>query len=183
MKKIIGSTLFLALALTGCKNASTNLETSMNNESISNEAVALEEENQVEGNNKACAWIDNSDVVIKLDLPEEYANYNDKNILPSYETGFMIKSSYGDIASIRPLAIKGCDYRVGFSKEDFAAMNLNPNYPLVILAKKDYKTDFTYDNEPMKITLKDGLPEQGNEFIIKITGERPSFGHYDAVFE
>jgi len=178
MKKTISLIFLLAFIITGCNKGTTNSTSVIDND---NNKQAINKETS--SNNKICSWIDDSDVVIKLDLPEEYAHYNDANIYPSYEVGLMFRSSYGDIASSRRLARKGCDYRVGFSKEDFADINSNPNYPLVILALKDSSTDFSYDSEPIKLTFKDGLPEQGNEFVLKITGEVPSFGHYDGIFK
>ncbi len=134
--------------------------------------------------NKLCDWIDKSDIVIKLKLPEKYGYYKDNTKSPSYETGLMFKSSYGDIASSRRLARKACDYRVGFSKKDFENINYNPNYPFIIISYKNSSTDFTYNEEPIKITLnKDGLPNEGKEFILNVSGETPSFKHYQNIFK
>jgi hypothetical protein len=195
MKKNTAIIFVLAIVLAGCKNSTFKSSSLMNDDNpnnsvstldtdqIDNTQTASEEKKPNNSSDKLCGWIDDSDVIIKLDLPEEYAYYNDENISQSYETGFMFKSSYGDVASSRRLARKGCDYRVGFSKEDFADMNINPNYPLVILIKNGPSIDLSYDGEPLKITLKDDLPEQGNEFIVKINGETQSFGHYDEIYK
>ena len=134
--------------------------------------------------NKLCDWIDKSDIIIKLNLPEKYGYYKDDKKSPSYETGLMFKSSYGDIASSRRLARKACDYRVGFSKKDFKNINYNPNYPFVIISHRDSSTDFTYDKEPIKLTLnKDNLPNEGKEFILNVNGETSSFKHYQKIFK
>ena len=183
MKKITIIAFSFVFILIGCKNSSVDVTSLSDNDSINKNTVASEENVPVKEGDKICNWIDDSDIVIKLDLPEEYAHYDDATIFPSYEVGFMFKSSHGEIASSRRLARKNCDYRVGFSKDDFTNINSNPNYPLIIYAQKDSSTDFSYDSEPIKITLKDGLPEQGDEFVVKINGKTPSFRHYDEVFK
>jgi len=158
-----------------------NSQSSVTDES-SKEQTSTSSEEKTEST--ICQKIDDSDVVVQLNLPEEYAHYKDANIFPSYETGFMFKSSYGDVASSRRLAKKDCNYRVGFNKDDFDQLNLNPNYPLVVFAYKDASNDFTYQNEPLKISIgANGLPEQGSEFILKVTGVTQSFGHFDTIFE
>lgn len=181
------------LILSGCTEQTTEVTTSESEETNNNTNPVMvnentntvtEETNTNKETDKACAWIDASDVVIELDLPEEYAHYNDETIFPSYEVGFLFKGSYGDTVRSVRLAQKGCDYRVGFSQADFAGLNMTPNYPLVVYGESGTSKDFTYENEPIKITLgEDNLPTQGSLFTLKVTGETNSYNHFDAIFK
>jgi len=55
--------------------------------------------------NKLCGWVDNSDIIIKLNFADGVIKDS------SYETGFY----YSSIGSDMRLARSACDYRTGFS--------------------------------------------------------------------
>ncbi len=135
-----------------------------------------------EKSNKICAWIEKSDIIIKLDLPEKYTG------AASYEVGFLFKSSYGDQARFVRLARKNCDYRVGFSKKDFINLNMAPNSPFAIVAEKNSSTHFSYANWPINIsfdkngTITKGMPENGKTIVIKVNGVVDAFQQYKELF-
>jgi hypothetical protein len=139
-----------------------------------------ESDKVIKGPEKLCGWIDKSDVIITLDLPEEYAHFNNRTIFPSYETGFMFRDARGEIARSVKLARKQCGYRVGFSKAELNEIH-GKFFPVIYKGSSQF---LTYEGEPEFISLQaDGLPQQGKEIILKVTGESDSAGHYNSFFD
>lgn len=64
--------------------------------------------------NKVCSWVDNSEVIVKINLaPGIVAD-------TSYEAGFVYPGKNGLEMRKARLARAACDYRVGFSKAELA---------------------------------------------------------------
>lgn len=62
-----------------------------------------------ETSNKICEWVDNSDIIIKVNIPEGIEKES------SYEAGFY----FNPIVSTMRLARQECEYRTGFSFTEF----------------------------------------------------------------
>lgn len=183
MKKLTSLILISVFLLAGCKSAPNNTEQASTENNAQNKEINTKEEAPTEKTNKMCDWVDESDVIIQLILPEEYAN------AISYEAGFLFESSYGDNARLMRLARKNCDYRVGFSKEDFLNINMSANSPFVIAAENDVSSHFSYEGWPINInfdengTITDGMPEEGKTIIIKVTGTENAYQQYKEIFD
>lgn len=188
MKKLTSLILLSVFVLAGCKSAPSNIEQTNTETNNQNQEPTTTEETTTKKSNKMCDWIDDSDLIIQLDLPEEFALYEKTNSSPSYNTGFLFRSSYGDQARLMRLARKGCDYRVGFSKEDFRELNMAPNSNLTIAAESGSQEHFSYENWPIEMNFDgegmptDGIPEEGKTIVIKVTGTVSSFQQYQEVF-
>jgi len=109
-----------------------------------------------------CDWIDESEIVIRLDLPEKY---KDKS---SYKVGFLhLDNIYNDVHHTARLAREGCDYRVGFNKDDF----INFWGIQIPYSEAGLGFYFTYEGQPLQMNLKEGLPDYDGELVLKVTGK------------
>ncbi len=109
--------LFMALVLSGCgkkvetsrqeQNSNITVEQNLNQ---NNEMYLGQQTNPEEQKKKLCGWIDESDIIIKLNFADGVVKDT------SYETGFYFSPIYSHMK----LARGGCDYRVGFKFSEFA---------------------------------------------------------------
>lgn len=111
--------------------------------------------------NSGCDWIDESDIIMRLDLPEEYRDRS------SYTAGFAHLDNYGSIYRTGRSARSNCDYRVGFNKNDFT----NHKGIHIPYAEAGLGFYFIYEDQPLQMILKDGLPDYDGELVLKVTAK------------
>jgi outer membrane murein-binding lipoprotein Lpp len=104
----IFSVVFAAFFMAGCTKDTAPVQ----NQNINTNSVSAQNENintnTAKVENKLCDWIDESDIIIKINFAEGVVKDT------SYEAGFY----YSTIGSTMRLARSGCDYRTGFSYEE-----------------------------------------------------------------
>jgi hypothetical protein len=148
--------MLVAFFATGCtkkidpvQNQNTNTSTvSAQNENINTNTAKVE--------NKLCDWVDESDIIIKVNFADGVVKDT------SYEAGFY----YSEIGSTMRLARSACDYRTGFSYEELK------NAGVVQVGVRGY-TDSNrrqIANEPISINFDaDGKPDIGSYIEVTIT--------------
>jgi len=163
MKKtvIFVSTALFVLLLSGCTpNSTTNTAVNTNTAgavNATNQTGTTNENSNVAASdtNKVCAWVDNSDVIIKLN----FADGVEKD--SSYEAGFYLSS----INLFARLARKECDYRTGFSYEELKGKGA------VQVGVRGY-TDSNrrqLANEPISVVIgADGHPDIGSAIEVTV---------------
>ncbi|MFA6272056.1 MAG: hypothetical protein WC693_03010 [Patescibacteria group bacterium] len=104
----IANIILIAFFAFGCTKKTEqpqNQNTNTNTVSAQNQNVNT---NITKTENKLCDWIDESDIIIKINFADGVVKDT------SYEAGFY----YSSIGSTMRLARSGCDYRTGFSYEE-----------------------------------------------------------------
>lgn len=112
-------------------------------------------EEEKETSNKICEWVDNSDIIIKVNIPEGIEKEN------SYEAGFY----FNPIVSTMRLARKECDYRTGFS---FAELKGKKAADVGVRNYSD-STRRVLVGEPIDVTFdSNGVPNIGPNIEVTI---------------
>jgi hypothetical protein len=111
---------------------------------------------QTQGDNsKLCGWIDESDIIIKLNFADGVVKDT------SYETGFYFSPIY----STMRLARSGCDYRVGFKFSELK------NKGAAQVGARGYNDNNRRQlaNEPIDIVFdENGKPDIGNYIEVMV---------------
>jgi len=165
MKKAIAfvSMVLFALLLSGCtSNSPTNTVAETNTTGVvntTNQAVAKADDNsnsaELSDTDKVCAWVDASDVIIKLN----FADGVEKDT--SYEAGFYLS----EINLFARLARQQCDYRTGFSYEELKGKGA------VQLGVRGYtdRNRRQLANDPISVVIDaDGHPNIGSAIEIMV---------------
>ncbi|MFA6525083.1 MAG: hypothetical protein WCT33_02295 [Patescibacteria group bacterium] len=144
---------FFALGCTKKTEQTQNQDINTNTVSTQNQNINT---NTAKTENKLCDWIDESDIIIKINFADGVVKDT------SYEAGFY----YSAIGSTMRLARSGCDYRTGFSYEELK------NAGAVQVGVRGY-TDSNRRQilgEPINVILDaNGKPDIGSYIEVTIT--------------
>lgn len=108
---------------------------------------------------KVCSWVDESDVIVKVNLGDEAVVDN------SYEAGFMYYKQGSTLGLIQArLARQVCDYKTGFSFDELKGKG---TVQIVVTGYSDNRRR-QLDQDPISVILdENGHPSIGN--LIEVT--------------
>lgn len=121
------------------------------------EPVVKEEEKKED---KLCGWIDESDVIIQVKLPDDTKGPT------SYIAGFLhsIDGSATARANLSRIARRQCDYRVGFTVDELKEITGAEVY----VAGFDDDERKKLENEPVNVTFTEGTPDGGSVIMVNV---------------
>ncbi len=170
MKKSLILVIILSLALFGCTKKTSQTQVQ---DSPSTAAPTTQEPTDSDGemylgqqpssanNDKLCGWIDESDIVIKVNFAEGVVKDT------SYEVGFY----FSPILSTMRLARSGCDYRTGFKYSEMKTTGA-ARVGAAEVGVRGYSDNIRrhIQGEPISLVLDDnGVPSIGSSIEVTIT--------------
>jgi hypothetical protein len=110
-------------------------------------------------NDKLCGWVDKSDVIIKVNIPDGIKKDT------SYEAGFVYRTGANSIEQrIARLARSACDYRTGFARSELTKLT---EARVGVWGYTD-SVERQIKKQPMIVNFLDGLPKEGNLISVEI---------------